>query len=137
MRAALPFGLSRTGAACVGAAGLVYVAHASLFHSWIVDDAGISFAYARSLATGHGLVAQPGAAPVEGFSNPLWTLLLASCFGLGLFDPLWTPKLLGLGFVLATVAVIGGACSRPRACMRRVRGRAGASRRRSAWPGRA
>src|SRR5262249_23988574 len=50
---------------------IVFVAHASVFGSWIVDDAAISWAYARSLATGHGLVAQPGVAPVEGYSNPL------------------------------------------------------------------
>ena len=73
---------------------------------WLIDDAGISFAYARNLASGVGLVAQPGAEPVEGFSNPLWTLTLAACFGLGLFHPLWTPKLLSLALVgLAFVLV--------------------------------
>ena len=45
---------------------------------WLIDDAGISFAYARNLANGAGFVSQPGRVPVEGFSNPLWTLLLCS-----------------------------------------------------------
>lgn len=45
--------------------------------SWLIDDAGISFAYARNLAEGHGLVAQPGAPRVEGFSNPAWVFLLS------------------------------------------------------------
>ena len=34
--------------------------HASIYGQWIVDDAGLSFAYARSLATGAGPVLQPG-----------------------------------------------------------------------------
>lgn len=87
---------------------LLFAAHALPLGDWIVDDAGISFAYARTLAAGHGFVAQPGAAPVEGFSNPLWTLLLAACFRLGLFHVVWTPKLLGLALVLGTFALVAG-----------------------------
>src|SRR4051794_35154349 len=41
----------------------------------MVDDAYISFRYARNLADGFGLVFNPGE-QVEGFSNLLWTLLL-------------------------------------------------------------
>lgn len=44
---------------------------------WQVDDSAISLAFARNLQLGRGLVAQPGDVPVEGFSNPLWVLLLA------------------------------------------------------------
>ena len=55
---------------------LLLVAHALLFGEWIVDDAGITFAYARNLVDGHGLVSQPGLPPVEGFSNFLWMLTL-------------------------------------------------------------
>jgi hypothetical protein len=69
------------------------VAHASLFGSWIVDDAGIVFAYARNLAEGKGLVAQAGLIPVEGYSDFSWVLLLSPFFLLNLFDPVWTPKL--------------------------------------------
>jgi arabinofuranosyltransferase len=42
-----------------------------------IDDAFISFRYARNLAEGHGLVWNPGEAPVEGYSNFLWVILLA------------------------------------------------------------
>lgn len=42
-----------------------------------VDDAYISFSYARTLADGHGLRLTPLAERVEGFSNPLWVLTLA------------------------------------------------------------
>lgn len=83
----------------------VYAAHASLVGSWVVDDAGITFAYARSLAEGHGLVSQPGAPPVEGFTNILWVAILAIPIKLRIFDPVATPKVIAavcvaLSFVL-------------------------------------
>ncbi len=62
-----------------------FVVHAAAFGAWIIDDAGISMAYARNLAHGNGLVAQPGATPVEGFSNPLWVFVLATLSLIGLF----------------------------------------------------
>ena len=40
------------------------------------DDAFISFRYAENLANGQGLVFNPGER-VEGYSNPLWTVLFA------------------------------------------------------------
>lgn len=46
-----------------------------------VDDAYISYRYAAHLVEGHGLVWNVGER-VEGFTNPLWTLLVA--FGLAL-----------------------------------------------------
>ena len=64
----------------------VAAGHASLYGRWEVDDAGITFAYARSVATGAGPVLQPGAPPVEGFSDPAWMALLAFGHRLGLFD---------------------------------------------------
>jgi hypothetical protein len=49
---------------------------------YVVDDAYISFRYARNLAEGHGFVFNPGS-PVEGVTNLLWTLLLAAAFETG------------------------------------------------------
>ena len=46
-------------------------------HRFLQDDAFISFRYARNLATGHGLVWNPGER-VEGYTNFLWTLLMAA-----------------------------------------------------------
>lgn len=76
------------------------------FGRWIVDDAAISFAYARSIAEGDGVVQQPGVSPVEGYSNPLWTGLLALLRLAGVFDNghvvagvpdyVLVPKILGL-----------------------------------------
>ncbi len=47
------------------------------------DDAFISYRYARNLVEGHGLVYNPGER-VEGYTNLLWTLLVAGGLKLGL-----------------------------------------------------
>ena len=77
-----------------------------LLGDWLIDDAGISFAYARNLASGAGLVAQPGLPPVEGYSNFLWVLMLAPLFRVHLFVAPWTPKLLGAALFLAALAQV-------------------------------
>jgi hypothetical protein len=50
----------------------------------LIDDAYISFRYARNLAEGAGLVFNPGSERVEGYSNFLWVILLAAFAKLGL-----------------------------------------------------
>lgn len=85
--------------------GSALVVHALRFGSYLVDDAGITFAYARNLAEGHGPVAIVGEAPTEGYSNPAWTFLMAALMALGLFDLVWTPKTVGLACVVAGGAV--------------------------------
>jgi hypothetical protein len=53
--------------------------HYLLHFNFTVDDAAISFSYARNFAEGFGLGAlYPGAARVEGYSNLLWVILLGS-----------------------------------------------------------
>ncbi|WP_280346940.1 hypothetical protein [Nocardia neocaledoniensis] len=59
---------------------------ATRYGNWLVDDAAITFAYARNVAEGAGPVLQAGAEPVEGFSNPTWLLVLVVGKWLGLFD---------------------------------------------------
>ncbi|MCP4229867.1 MAG: hypothetical protein GY771_06925 [bacterium] len=46
------------------------------YFGWVMDDAYISLRYAANLANGYGLTFNPGQTPVEGFSNPLWTLII-------------------------------------------------------------
>ncbi len=53
-------------------------------YAFLCDDAFISFRYARNLAEGAGLVFNPGFERVEGYSNFLWVLVLASGQALGL-----------------------------------------------------
>ncbi|MEJ3657243.1 hypothetical protein WEH80_30195 [Actinomycetes bacterium KLBMP 9759] len=88
--------------------------HGSVYGSWIVEDAGVAFAYARSIATGAGAVPQPGAEPVEAFTSPVWLALHVVGRWSGSFDRgTWFgvpdyvafPKALG---VLTAVAVFAG-----------------------------
>lgn len=72
-------------------AGLAFLAGLPAIHvlftahlgDWWIDDAGITFAYARSLAEGHGLTFHPGRPAEEGYSSTLWMLLLALARTLG------------------------------------------------------
>lgn len=67
-----------------------------------VDDAYISYRYADNLVAGHGLVYNPGER-VEGFSNLLWTLLIAAGVALGASA---TDVAYVLGLVSGTLALI-------------------------------
>lgn len=71
------------------------------------DDVMISMTYARNLAEGHGLVWSPGEAPLEGFTNPLWTLYLSF---LHLISPVdrWAPALVALSGIGGLVAGVFG-----------------------------
>ena len=67
------------------AAGLTLLQRAlQMNHSDILmDDAYISFRYAMNFANGLGLVFNPGER-VEGYTNFLWTVIIAACARLGL-----------------------------------------------------
>ncbi len=69
-----------------------------------MDDAYISFRYALNLANGAGLVYNVGE-HVEGYTNFLWTILLAGCAYLGLELVVWS-KILSLCVAIGTLFVI-------------------------------
>lgn len=73
-----------------------------------VDDAFISFRYARNLAEGHGLVFNVGER-VEGFSNPLWVLILSLASAAGM-NIVTASKLIGLGCGALTLALLMRLC---------------------------
>ncbi len=50
--------------------------YAVLVNAWVADDAFISMRHAQNLVEGAGLTFNPGER-VQGFTNPLWTLILA------------------------------------------------------------
>jgi len=80
----------------------------------LLDDAMISMQYARNLAAGHGLVWNAGDTPVEGFSNPLWTLWMWVPHAFGLPDryaSLWV-ALSGALAVAGCAAVYGAIVAR-------------------------
>lgn len=70
---------------------------------FVQDDAFISFRYARNLVEGNGLVFNPGER-IEGYTNFLWTLLMAA--GLRLQIPIvsWS-QLLGLACFCGSLAI--------------------------------
>src|SRR5262245_4106910 len=82
--------------------GALFLVHYALYSWWFIEDAAITFAYARNAAVGEGLVAYPGGDPVEGFSNPSWTLLLTFMRLLGV-SPWLASKAWGAALGLATL----------------------------------
>ena len=87
-------------AAAVLAALVFFLVRARYYAAWMDDDAFISFRYARNLVRGAGLVYNVGER-VEGYSNFLWTILLAGAHALGVPLP-ETARVLGLTFAVAT-----------------------------------
>jgi arabinofuranosyltransferase len=79
--------------------------HLAYHASYTLDDAYITFRYARNFARGAGLVYNPGDY-VKGYSNTLYTLLMT---GPELFgrDPIGLSKSLGV-LSFATLAAVGG-----------------------------
>jgi arabinofuranosyltransferase len=77
---------------------------------YLLDDAFISFRYARNLVLGQGLVYNPGER-VQGYTNPLWTLLAAGSLRLGI-DPVAGTRLLGVGAYLVSVALVAWLAAR-------------------------
>jgi hypothetical protein len=78
----------------------------------LIDDAYITYQYARNLADGFGFVYLPDGEPTEGFTNLLWVVLLAPAFLLDI-DPLYYARgfsiilvLIGSYFLYATYKVI-------------------------------
>ena len=61
----------------------IYLSQVYLYYPFTVDDAFISFRYADNLASGHGLVFNPGER-VEGFTNLLFVLLEAGAIRMGM-----------------------------------------------------
>lgn len=70
------------------ASTVILVLHGYVFWDHTVDDAYISFRYAKNFANGDGLVWNEGER-VEGYSNFLWVILLAGTerLGLGIVEP--------------------------------------------------
>jgi hypothetical protein len=77
-----------------------FIIRARYYASWMDDDAFISYRYARNLVRGAGLVYNVGER-VEGYSNFLWTLLLAGAHRLGAPLP-EIGRALGIAFAVAT-----------------------------------
>lgn len=75
------------------AAAVLFLAHASVYAYFFVDDEGITLVYARHLLDGHGLSYAVSEGPSEGYSNLLHVIVMSGVLGLvrlaGL-APIWT-----------------------------------------------
>lgn len=80
----------------------VFLLYCQQLTDWWIDDAGITFSYARSLAEGAGLTFAPGAPPTEGYSSTTWMAVLALAHHLGFDIPL-AAKYIGLALALLTL----------------------------------
>ena len=67
----------------LGAALIANVLLLYEFSPFVTDDALIAMRYARHLTEGYGLAWNPGAGPVEGYSNFLYVMLAAGALKLG------------------------------------------------------
>lgn len=83
---------------------LIFLTQAAAIWNFTIDDAFITFRYARNLAAGAGPTYNPGAPPVEGYTTFLWMALMALPHLLGL-DAVQFSRVVGVGAVLATMAV--------------------------------
>lgn len=79
--------------------GIVYV------WPFQIDDSYISMRYANNLASGYGLVFNPGGPRIEGYTNLLLVLIEALLIRLGTRE-LWPLKILLVGCCLITLAAI-------------------------------
>ena len=83
-------------------AGAILVWH-SLRYDFVTDDAYISFVFARNLAE-HGQLTFNLGDHVEGYTNFLWTFILALLMVVGV-PAAWAAKALGTAFGLGTLVV--------------------------------
>lgn len=83
-------------AVCAGGAVLAWL------NRFIQDDAFISLRYAENLVAGNGLVWNAGGERVEGYTNFLWTLILAVPLRLGI-DPYLFVSVLGVVMMPVTL----------------------------------
>lgn len=73
---------TRWPSALLAGAAVFLLWRCASYRGSLIDDAYIVFRYADNLIAGHGPVFNPGER-VEGFTSPLWLLLLATGRGLG------------------------------------------------------
>ncbi|MEK9149668.1 MAG: hypothetical protein AAB267_06450, partial [Candidatus Desantisbacteria bacterium] len=88
---------------------VILVAHSiflsSSFYYNAVDDAYISFRYAKNLVDGNGIVYNPGER-VEGYTNFLWVIIMALFMRLGISDIAFLSIWLGITISVGTIVIL-------------------------------
>lgn len=83
----------------------IYLFHSNKFNFFIMDDAAISYSYANNILSGLGARLCPGNEIVEGYSNPLWVLIIGLLIKFHLFHPVYTLKIFGIILSISTVSL--------------------------------
>ena len=89
--------------------GLVIIAglyglYQAITYAWVCDDAFISFRYAKNLIDGNGLVFNVGET-VEGYTNFLWTVIIAGAMFIGL-EPILFTQVFGIASYICTFLIL-------------------------------
>lgn len=79
----------------------IYIILSVIFWNYFIDDAFISFRYAKNFVDGNGLVYNVGER-VEGYTNFLWIIILGVFIKFGI-SPLIASKIIGLCFGTASI----------------------------------
>ncbi len=111
------YGATKALAFCTLALALGLYGYLAYSMEFTQDDAYISYRYARNLVEGVGLVYNPGEY-VEGFTNLLWTLLVAAGLAVGLEAKAVAPALglaSGVALLVATFGYARTGLARQRA----------------------
>jgi hypothetical protein len=107
LRRALGPSLESTAVAVFVLVAIVILgAHIAQFGDYIADDAAITFAYAKNLLMGHGLVLNRGTDPVEGYSNFGWLLMVMPFCAHGA-NPTVPIKILSYAIGVVTLIIMG------------------------------
>ena len=91
--------------AALSAPWLALLAFLAYISRFFLDDAFISFRYARNLLEGHGLVWNPGER-VEGYSNFLWILELAAIWAVTGVPPEDAARWLSVAYTIAALGAM-------------------------------
>ena len=84
---------------------LLFTIHYFVFWGYINDDAGITFASAKTLVDYGRFSIDQFAGRVEAYSNPLWMIILAGAYFIGAPIPL-SAKVLSYFFGIATICMV-------------------------------
>ncbi len=86
---------------CLSGLTFFYIYHCFFWYRYILDDAYITFRYAKNFINGFGLVYNPGER-VEGYTSFSWLMMIAAGMKFGL-DPWMVSKVLGLFSGVGTI----------------------------------
>jgi len=84
---------------------LLFIMLSLLYYDFVLDDAFITYRYAKNLANNHGLVWNISEKPVEGYTSFLWVIINAAGIRLSV-DPVVCSKVVAVAAGLAIIWIL-------------------------------